>query len=337
MSHPHRPRRGSIGFSPRVRARSEVPRVRAWPVQKEPKLLGFAGYKAGMTHLIMRDEIPNSLTNGMEISVPVTIMEVPAMKVAAIRLYKNTTYGASAIAEAWTTELDKELNRAIPIPKKHDLPAAIARIEQLIKDGIAKDLRVVMYTMPEKVTGIPKKKPEIMENNIGGTDIMARFQYAKGLLGKNINITDVFNNGDVIDLVGITIGKGVQGPVKRWGIQLQKNKHSRAGSVREIGTLGAWHPSHVSWRVPQLGQTGYHQRTEFNKRIMQMGKDGKNVTPEGGFLNYGIVRNDYVIIKGSVPGPVKRLVRMRPAIRPKKQAKGQAPEITYISLESKQG
>ena len=65
MSHPHRPRRGSIGFSPRVRARSEVPRVRAWPVQKEPKLLGFAGYKAGMTNLIMRDEMPNSLTNGM--------------------------------------------------------------------------------------------------------------------------------------------------------------------------------------------------------------------------------------------------------------------------------
>ena len=337
MSHPHRPRRGSIGFSPRVRARSEVPRVRAWPVQKEPKLLGFAGYKAGMTHLIMRDDIPNSLTNGMEISVPVTIMEVPAMKVAAIRLYNNSTYGATAIAEAWTTELDKELNRAMTIPKKNDLPAAIARIEQLIKDGVAKDLRVVMYTMPDKVTGIPKKRPEIMENSIGGTDIMARFQYAKSLLGKNININDVFNNGDVIDLVGITIGKGVQGPIKRWGIQLQKSKHSRAGSVREIGTLGPWHPSHVSWRVPQLGQTGYHQRTEFNKRIMQMGKDGKNVTPEGGFVNYGIIRNDYVIIKGSVPGPVKRLVRMRPAIRPKKQSKGQAPEITYISLESKQG
>lgn len=337
MSHPHRPRRGSIAYSPRVRARSEVPRVRAWPVQNEPKLLGFAGYKAGMTHLIMRDDIPNSLTNGMEISVPVTIMEVPAMKVAAIRLYTKTTYGATAIAEAWTTELDKEINRAIAVPKKHDLSAALAKIEQLIKEGAAKDLRVVMYTMPAKITGIPKKKPEIMENNIGGTDLMARFQYAKGLLGKNINVNEVFNNGDMIDLVGITIGKGSQGPVKRWGIQLQKNKHSRAGSVREIGTLGPWHPSHVSWRVPQMGQTGYHQRTEFNKRIMQIGKDGKTVTPEGGFLNYGILRNDYVIIKGSVPGPIKRLVRLRPAIRPKKQSQGQPPEITYISLESKQG
>lgn len=337
MSHPHRPRRGSIAYSPRIRARSEIPRVRAWPLSKEPKLMGFAGYKAGMTHLIMRDEIPNSLTNGMEISVPVTIMEAPAMKVAAIRIYNNTTYGASAIAEAWTTELDKELNRAISVPKKHDLPAALAKIEQLIKDDVAKDLRVIMYTLPEKVTGIPKKKPEIMENNIGGTDLKARFEYAKTLLGKAVSISDVFKNGEIIDLLAITTGKGTQGPVKRWGIQLQKAKHSRAGSVREIGTLGPWHPSHVSWRVPQLGQTGYHQRTEFNKRIMQIGNDGKTVTPDGGFLNYGIIGNDYIIIKGSVPGPAKRLVRMRPAIRPKKQVQAPAPEITYISLESKQG
>ncbi len=335
MSHPHRPRRGSIAYSPRVRARSEIPRVRAWPIKKEAKLMGFAGYKAGMTHVIMTDDVPNSLTSGMEISVPVTILEAPPMKVAAIRVYKNTTYGANAIAEAWTTELDKELNRAMTVPKKHDLPAALAKIDQLIKDGIAKDLRVVMYTLPEKVTGIPKKKPEIMENNIGGTELKARFEYAKTLLGKSINISDVFNNGDIIDVQAITTGKGTQGPVKRWGIQLQKSKHSRAGSVREIGTLGAWHPSHVSWRVPQIGQTGYYQRTEFNKRIMQIGKDGKNVTSDGGILNYGIVRNDYIIIKGSVPGPAKRLVRMRPAIRLKKTLP--VPELTQVSLESKQG
>ncbi len=335
MSHPHRPRRGSIAYSPRIRARSEIPRVRAWPAKKEPKLMGFAGYKAGMTHVIMTDDVPNSLTSGMEISVPVTILEAPPMKVAAVRVYNNGTYGGHAIAEAWTTELDKELNRAISVPKKHDLPAALAKIDQLIRDGIAKDLRVLMYTMPDKVTGIPKKKPEIMENNIGGTDIKARFEYAKTLLGKSINIGDVFANGDIIDVLAITTGKGLQGPVKRWGIQLQKSKHSRAGSVREIGTLGAWHPSHVSWRVPQLGQTGYHQRTEFNKRVMQIGKDGKTVTPEGGFLNYGVVRNDFIIIKGSVPGPAKRLVRMRPAIRMKKTLP--APELTYVSLESKQG
>ncbi len=335
MSQPHRPRRGSIAYSPRKRARSEIPRVRAWHPSKEPKLLGFAGYKAGMTHVMMTDDLPHSLTSGMEISIPVTILEVPPMKVAAIRVYNGTTYGARAIAEAWTTELDKEIHRALTVPKKHNLPEALTKIEQLIKNGEVNDLRVIMYTLPEKVTGIPKKKPEIMENNIGGVDLAARFEYAKTLLGKYINISDVFKNGDFIDVLAITTGKGTQGPVKRWGIQLQKAKHSRAGSVREIGTLGPWHPSHVSWRVPQLGQTGYHQRTEFNKRIMQIGKDGKAVTPEGGFLNYGIIRNDYVIIKGSIPGPMKRLVRLRPAIRQRTQLP--APEITYLSLESKQG
>ncbi len=335
MSQPHRPRRGSIAYSPRKRARSEIPRVRAWHPSKEPKLLGFAGYKAGMTHVMMTDDLPNSLTSGMEISIPVTILEVPPMKVAAIRVYNGTTYGARAIAEAWTTELDKEIHRALTVPKKHNLPEALTKIEQLIKNGEVNDLRVIMYTLPEKVTGIPKKKPEIMENNIGGVDLAVRFEYAKTLLGKYINISDVFKNGDFIDVLAITTGKGTQGPVKRWGIQLQKAKHSRAGSVREIGTLGPWHPSHVSWRVPQLGQTGYHQRTEFNKRIMQIGKDGKAVTPEGGFLNYGIIRNDYVIIKGSIPGPMKRLVRLRPAIRQRTQLP--APEITYLSLESKQG
>lgn len=335
MSQPHRPRRGSIAYSPRKRARSEIPRVRAWHPSKEPKLLGFAGYKAGMTHVMMTDDLPHSLTSGMEISIPVTILEVPPMKVAAIRVYNGTTYGSRAIAEAWTTELDKEIHRALTVPKKHNLPEALTKIEQLIKNGEVNDLRVIMYTLPEKVTGIPKKKPEIMENNIGGVDLAARFEYAKTLLGKYINISDVFKNGDFIDVLAITTGKGTQGPVKRWGIQLQKAKHSRAGSVREIGTLGPWHPSHVSWRVPQLGQTGYHQRTEFNKRIMQIGKDGKAVTPEGGFLNYGIIRNDYVIIKGSIPGPMKRLVRLRPAIRQRTQLP--APEITYLSLESKQG
>ena len=115
-----------------------------------------------------------------------------------------------------------------------------------------------------------------------------------------------------------------------------KGKHSRQGSLRQIGTLGPWHPAHVSWRVPQMGQTGYHQRTEFNKRILKIGSNGAEVTPDGGFLNYGLIRGDYVLIKGSVPGPSKRLIRLRDPIRAKKVDLGE-PNIVHISRESKQG
>jgi len=92
----------------------------------------------------------------------------------------------------------------------------------------------------------------------------------------------------------------------------------------------------VRWSVPLMGQMGYHQRTEFNKRILAIGSDGGEITPEGGFPGYGIVRGEYAIVSGSVPGPNKRLVRMRYAVR-SKGADVKTPEVLYVSTDSKQG
>ncbi|NOQ47699.1 MAG: 50S ribosomal protein L3, partial [Methanococcoides sp.] len=108
MAKGHRPRRGSLAYSPRKRAQSHIPRFRSWPESDaEPKLQGFAGYKVGMTHIIMIDDVKHSLTEGTEISVPVTVIETPAIRVAAIRAYGKDTYGEIAIAEAWANVLDK--------------------------------------------------------------------------------------------------------------------------------------------------------------------------------------------------------------------------------------
>jgi large subunit ribosomal protein L3 len=86
--------------------------------------------------------------------------------------------------------------------------------------------------------------------------------------------------------------------------------------------------------VPQQGQTGYHQRTELNKRLVDLGDDA--VTPDGGFVNYGEVDGPYALVKGSVPGPDKRLVRFRPAVRPADQPRLD-PEVRYVSTASNQG
>ena len=82
---------------------------------------------------------------------------------------------------------------------------------------------------------------------------------------------------------------------------------------------------------------GYHQRTEFNKKVVKVGTDGAEVTPKGGFLNYGEVRNNYILVHGSVPGPTKRLIRFRDATRLPKKAEVEAVDVTYVSVESKQG
>jgi large subunit ribosomal protein L3 len=337
MAKGHRPRRGSLAFSPRKRAKSHIARFRSWPESDAgPKLQGFAGYKVGMTHVILIDDKKNSLTEGAEISVPVTVIETPAITVAAIRAYTDTSFGEKAVAEAWTSDLDDNLERTTKIPKKHDTEAALNKIDSLINDGTASDIRVITYTLPENLTGVPKKKPDMMENAISGTDIKTKFEYAKSILGNKIRISDVFNSGSMVDVAAITTGKGTQGAVKRWGINLMKNKHSRAGSLRQVGTLGPWRPAHVSWRVPQMGQMGYHQRTEYNKRILKIATDGAEINPAGGFVNYGLVRGDFVLIKGSVPGPSKRLIRLREPTRSKVSGMGE-PQIVHINTRSRQG
>jgi large subunit ribosomal protein L3 len=337
MASIHRPKRGSLAFSPRKRAKSHIPRFRAWPeATGEPKLQSFAGYKVGMTHVIMVDDIKNSLTQGMEISVPVTVIETPAIRVAAIRAYAEDSTGEKAIAEVWAADLDPELKRRIPVPAAENMAETLGTIGKMIEEGKVSDIKAVIYTLPKSLTGVPKKTPDIMESGISARDLNTKFEYAKSILGTLVSVTDVFKTGILVDTAAITIGKGTQGPVKRWGIQLQKGKHSRQGSLRQIGTLGPFHPARVSWRVPQMGQTGYHQRTEFNKRILKIGSDGAEVTPDGGFMNYGLVRGDYVLIKGSVPGPSKRLIRLRDPIRAKKAGLGE-PNILHISRESKQG
>lgn len=332
-----RPNRGSLAYSPRKRAKSHIPKFKSWPsLDGNPKLQDFAGYKVGMTHVIMIDDTKNSVTEGAEISVPATVVETPDIGVASIRAYGELGYGIKPTAEAWSTDLDSDVLRRIQSPENHDTEKSLEKIESLIDDGTVKELRVVTYTLPAKLTGVPKKKSDMMETGISGGSLKEKFEYAKSILGTKVGISDVFGPGGIVDIAAITTGKGTQGPVKRWGIQIAKHKHKRAGSARQVGTLGPWHPAHISWRVPQMGQMGYHQRTEYNKRIIKISDDGSEVNPDGGFLNYGVVRGNYVLIKGSVPGPSKRLVRFRDPMR-SKISSTKEPQIVHVNTQSNQG
>jgi large subunit ribosomal protein L3 len=333
MGHIHRPRRGSLAFSPRKRAKSEVPRIRNWNADGDKaSLAGFAGYKAGMTHVMMIDDRARSLTEGMEISIPVTVVEVPPMNIVAVRGYEKYNGGLRPIGEAWAENLAPELYRAMTVPKnkRGSLDGIQSQLDSLV------DLRVVAHTNPVLITGVPKKVPDVMELPVVGNSIAEKFQFAQSILGQQVPVTGAFQIGEILDISAVTKGKGVQGPVRRWGIAIQKRKHARTGKMRHVGNLGPWHPAHVSWRVPQLGQMGFHQRTEFNKRLMALGTDGSEVTPDGGFPEYGIVRSSYALVKGSLPGPAKRLIRMRKALRAG-NLEVKAPQFLYVSKESKQG
>jgi len=337
------PRHGSLGVRPRKRASRLVPRIRSWPEVEldKPILLAFAGYKAGMTHAFIIDDREESLTSGREIFVPVTIVEAPPMYAAAIRVYSyDPNTGLRSMAEAWklpSSDTGLELHRRITGMNRADEKKLEKKLE-LIEGNLDKaaDIRMVLATQPRLVGGLSKKTPDLLEARIGGkASIEEKYKYARSILGGFVEASSIFREGQFVDVIGVTKGKGFQGVVKRFGVKELPRWHKHRKGSRKIGSRGSREGT-VSF-APQAGQMGFHRRTEYNKRILKIGSSGLEVTPKGGFINYGVVKGPYIMLQGSIMGPKKRLVVLRHPVRPPSWIPSSAPQITYISLESKQG
>jgi large subunit ribosomal protein L3 len=330
----HAPRHGSLAYLPRKRSRHIVGRIRFWPKVEAntPRLLGFTGYKAGMTHVFKIEDRKRSPNFGKEVMSPATILETPPILICAVRAFTKNPYGLQTFSEAWTKEPPDDLEKIFTLPESFNPEGNLKKIEE----NLAKvaNIRVIAITQP-KQTSLSKKKPDITEIEVGGGTIQQQFEYAKTLLGKTIAPTELFKDGQYVDTVAITTGKGFQGPVKRYGVTILQAKGRK--TKRGVATLGPWNPHHVMYSVPRAGQMGFHQRTEYNRRILKIGADGKEITPKGGFLRYGLVRGPYMMMEGSIAGTEKRPIRLRYPARPPRNVAEEPPQITYVSLESPQG
>jgi large subunit ribosomal protein L3 len=330
----HAPKHGSLAYLPRKRAKRLLARSRYWPEVKAdaPRLLGFVGYKAGMTHVFAIEDRKRSPNFGKEVMCPATVIEAPPILICAIRAYTKTPYGLKALSEAWIKDPPADLERVLTLPENFNTEEQLKKIEEKLA-GVAK-IRVIAITKP-KQAGLSKKKPDVAEIEVGGGAIQQQFEYAKSLLGKTISLTEIFKEGQYIDVIAVSTGKGFQGPVKRWGITILQHKGRK--TKRGVATLGPWNPHRVMYSVPRAGQMGFHQRTEYNKRILKIGNDGKEITPKGGFIRYGIVRGPYLLLEGSIPGTEKRPIKLRYPARPPRGVSEEPPQVTFVSLESPQG
>lgn len=319
MGNIRHPRRGSLQYWPRKRSRHALVRIRSWVPQQKAKPLGFIGYKAGMTHLFVVDNQPKSLTKGEKISLPATIIECPPMTVVGVAFYRLSSHRWRKIASILMEKPAQYLDRQFQLPKKATLT--------LDKITDFDDVRLLVASIPQHASA-EAKKPKVLEISLGGAK-EDKITYAKNVLGKEIAVTDVFDAGNQVDIHGVTKGKGFQGTVKRYGVPIRQHKAEK--TKRGIGTLGSWTPKRVEYTVPLPGKMGYHQRTEYNKRIIKIGSEGKDVTPAGGINRYGVVKNTYLLVKGSIVGPQKRAIVLTPAIRPNSKVVKDAPEVTYIA------
>ena len=63
-----------------------------------------------------------------------------------------------------------------------------------------------------------------------------------------------------------------------------------------------------------------------------MGTDAKEANQKGGFSSYGVVKNHYLFIKGSVAGPAKRMLMLTTAQRPNKQTQIEPANMQSVAL-----
>lgn len=368
MSHRkfERPRHGSLGFLPKKRSRRHRGKVKSFPKDdptKKPHFTAFLVYKAGMTHVVRTVDRPGSKLHKKDIVESVTILEAPPMVVVGLVGYMETPKGLRALTTVWAGHLSDECRRRFykswykskrkAFTKYEARRATEAGQEQMRVEldrikNYCQVVRAICHTQVAK-TPIGQRKANIMEVQINGGSISDKIDYTVGMFEQELPISAVFQEEETIDVIGVTRGHGVQGVVTRWGVTRLPRKTHRG--LRKVACIGAWHPARVQFQVPRHGQYGYHHRTELNKKIYRLGLGSdngngstesditeKNITPMGGFPHYGTIKNDYVMVKGTVMGAKKRVITLRKSLLP--QASRTALEkvnLKFIDTSSKMG
>merc|ERR1712232_634231 len=180
---------------------------------------------------------------------------------------------------------------------------------------------------------------------------MGKVDFVMGLFEQEVKVDSVFSQDEMIDTIGVSKGRGFEGVVTRWGVTRLVRKSHRG--LRKVACIGSWHPARVQFQVPRSGQNGYGHRTEINKKIYRIGKNAKDcpnsatteadltekgITPMGGFSHYGMVNQDWLMIRGTIMGPRKRIITVRKSLLPQVSRRAlEKIDLKFIDTSSKFG
>merc|ERR1711962_1741128 len=276
------PRHGSMGFYPKKRAARHRGKVKAFPkddASKPVHLTAFLGYKAGMSHIVREANRPGSKVNKKDIVEAVTIIETPPMVAVGLVGYIKTPRGLRALKTVWAQHLSEECKRRFyknwsNSKKKAFTTYARKWAEESGKKQIDQDIakikkyckvvRILAHTQT-KLLRKRQKKAHLMEIQLNGGSIADKVDWAREKFEQPIPVSSVFDQDELIDIIGVTKGRGVKGVTSRWHTKKLPRKTHKG--LRKVACIGAWRPSRVQYSVARAGQKGYHHRTEINKKI----------------------------------------------------------------------
>jgi large subunit ribosomal protein L3e len=318
-----------------------------------------------MTHIMRDVDRVGSKLHKKEVIEAVTVIETPPLTVVGLVGYIDTPRGLRALSTVWAQKLDRDTLRRFYKNWMSSKKKAFSKYSKKYEDKekplevnlnrIKKYCTVVRAICSTQMKALPQlrqKKNHVFEVQVNGGSVEQKVDFAYNYFEKEIKVDSVFGQDEMIDVIGVTKGKGFQGVVKRWGVKhLQKKSHR---GYRKVGCVGSWHPARIRFSVPRAGQLGYHHRTEMNKKVYRIGRASssgvqnnastnadlteKNITPLGGFPHYGVVRNDFVMVKGCVVGPKKRVLMLRKSLVPQvKRAATEKINLKFIDTSSKMG
>jgi len=304
----------------------------------------------------------------------VTILEAPPMFAVGLVGYVETPRGLRTLTTVWAQHLSDQFKRVMYKNWYRSKKKAFDRYASRVADENNKDVahelerikkfcQVVRLICHTDMTKLPlrQKKAHVAEVQINGGDAAAKVKFGHELFERQIPVNTVFQKNEMVDAIAISKGRGYEGVVTRWGITRLPRKTHRG--LRKVACIGAWHPARVKFSVARAGQNGYHHRTEQNKKIYRIGEaarsaageDGKEpavnfngttdadgtkkvITPLGGFPHYGEVNNDFIMIKGCVPGVKKRVITLRKScVKQVSRNALEDIELKFIDTSSKFG
>ncbi|KAH0517318.1 60S ribosomal protein L3 [Microtus ochrogaster] len=291
-----------------------------------------------MTHIVREVDRPGSKVNKKEVVEAVTIVETPPMVVVGIVGYVETPRGLRTFKTVFAEHISDECKRRFYKNWHKSKKKAFTKYckkwqddmgkKQLEKDfnSMKKYCQVICIIAHTQMRLLPlrQKKAHLMEIQLNGGTVAEKLDWARERLEQQVPVNQVFGQDEMIDVIGVTKGKGYK----------------------------------VAFSVARSGQKGYHHRTEINKKIYKIGqgyliKDGKliknnastdydlsdkSINPLGGFVHHGEVANDFITLKGCVVGSKKQVLTLRKSLLV--QTKRRALEkidLKFIDTTSKFG
>ena len=210
------------------------------------------------------------------------------------------------------TQVFTKDGKLIPVTVIEVEPNVVTQIKTVEKDGYDA-IQLGTVTVKEKSSN----KAKIGHAKKANTAPKRFLRELRGVnvndytLGQEINI-DVFKEGEVVDVSGISKGKGYQGVIKRWNQSRGPMGHG-SQYHRGVGSLGTFLPMHVLKGKKMPGHMGSEATTIQNLEVVSVD-----------------LENNVILVKGNVPGPKKSLVLIKTAVK-KGEKVNAAPElITYV-------